>query len=439
MRSLQETARDQSLIVLLFILLISLLSGKLAAQSLSLVEAYELLEANYPVLENAALNDELLQLELDLLALEKKPQLFLKGSATLQSETTSFGSDAEALPVNIDIPLYSVRGYGEVNYNLHDGGRLDAREKVIAAEGKIANQQLEVDRFGLRTSINQLFLSVLLLRDRVALFEPTLSDLRARKSALEEAVALGAALESELLQLRVREVEILAELDNLQGQIERSVAHLSTLTGRTFSPNVELLLPELPTPKEVPELSRPEFELFALQRQAVLANADFIEADTKPVISAFVQAGIGAPNPLNLFDNNIAPYAIGGVNFQWKFKDWGRSDLRKQRLEVQTSKLQRQEATLRFNLDAGVAAYLADVDRLQGQVIRDQEIAGLQATVLEQMAAQLDNGVITANDYLAQANAELRARQQLKIHQTELLQLQLTFLNDRGLVPHQRK
>jgi hypothetical protein len=72
-------------------------------------------------------------------------------------------------------------------------------------------------------------------------------------------------------------------------------------------------------------------------------------------------------------------------------------------------------------------------------VIRDQEIAGLQATVLEQMAAQLDNGVITANDYLAQANAELRARQQLKIHQTELLQLQLTFLNDRGLVPHQRK
>jgi outer membrane protein TolC len=237
----------------------------------------------------------------------------------------------------------------------------------------------------------------------------------------------------------VREVEILAELDNLQGQIERSVAHLSTLTGRTFSPNVELLLPELPTPKEVPELSRPEFELFALQRQAVLANADFIEADTKPVISAFVQAGIGAPNPLNLFDNNIAPYAIGGVNFQWKFKDWGRSDLRKQRLEVQTSKLQRQEATLRFNLDAGVAAYLADVDRLQGQVIRDQEIAGLQATVLEQMAAQLDNGVITANDYLAQANAELRARQQLKIHQTELLQLQLTFLNDRGLVPHQRK
>ena len=101
MRSLQEAARDQSILVLLFILLISLLSGKLVGQSLSLVEAYELLEANYPVLENAALNDELLQLELDLLDLEKKPQLFLKGSASLQSETTSFGGDGESLNASL--------------------------------------------------------------------------------------------------------------------------------------------------------------------------------------------------------------------------------------------------------------------------------------------------------------------------------------------------
>ena len=163
-----------------------------------------------------------------------------------------------------------------------------------------------------------------------------------------------------------------------------------------------------------------------------MANNDLVEASRKPVVSAFAQAGLGLPNPVNLFDNNLSPYAIGGVNAQWQIKDWGKSSKQKQLLELQASKLQKQEATLRFNLNAGNDAYLVDVRRLQQQVRRDEEIVALQAEILVQLAAQLDNGVITATDYLIQANAELRSRQQLKIHQTELLQLQLNFLHDRG-------
>lgn len=431
MTIIKDKARSGARIIIGTILLLSLLSAKLYSQSLDLNEAYSLLEANYPVLQNAGLNDQVLQANLDILDLERKPSLYLKGRAQLQSETTSLGS-GENVPFSIDIPLYSARAYGEVNYTLSDGGRLDARKRLTAADGKLANQSLEVDRFSLRQRINQLFLGVLLNRERAALYETTLSDLRERKGVLAKAVQLGAVLESELLQLRVREVEIEANRDNIYGIISRLFANLSTLIGKPLPEGTQLRLPNLPESNSIPAAQRPEFKRFELQREAIMANNELIEANTKPIISAFAQAGVGGPNPLNLFNTNISPYALGGVSFQWKFKDWGKSQKQTELLGLQAAKLHHQEETFRFNLNAGNEAYLADVARLRQQIIRDGEIVGLQAEILTQLSAQLDNGVITATDYLSQVNAELLARQQLKIHETELVQVQLNFLNERG-------
>jgi outer membrane protein TolC len=431
MTIIKDKARSGARIIIGTILLLSLLSAKLYSQSLDLNEAYSLLETNYPVLQNAGLNDQVLQANLDILDLERKPSLYLKGRAQLQSETTSLGS-GENVPFSIDIPLYSARAYGEVNYTLSDGGRLDARKRLTAADGKLANQSLEVDRFSLRQRINQLFLGVLLNRERAALYETTLSDLRERKGVLAKAVQLGAVLESELLQLRVREVEIEANRDNIYGIISRLLANLSTLIGKPLPEGTQLRLPNLPESNSIPAAQRPEFKRFELQREAIMANNELIEANTKPIISAFAQAGVGGPNPLNLFNTNISPYALGGVSFQWKFKDWGKSQKQTELLGLQAAKLHHQEETFRFNLNAGNEAYLADVARLRQQIIRDGEIVGLQAEILTQLSAQLDNGVITATDYLSQVNAELLARQQLKIHETELVQVQLNFLNERG-------
>lgn len=433
MSSLQERARNSTLLILALTLLFSLvLSTCVRAQNLSLAEAYTLLEAHYPKLRNAGLNDKILRTELDILALERKPTVSLYGSATLQSETTNFGDAAENLPVEIDIPLYNLRSYGEINYSVYDGGRLAARKRLTAAEGALDNQQLEIERFGLRQRINQLFLGVLLTRERVALYETTLDDIAERKSVTAASVELGAALESELLQLSVREVEIEADRDDLIGTIARLLANLGTLIGRHLPPDVALVLPNLPDLRTVSEVDRPELEMYQLRRQAVLANEAVVTAETKPVVSAFAQAGVGLPNPLNVFDSNLAPYAIGGFNFRWRISDWGRSDHQRQQLQLRAAQIQNERATFLFNLNAGNEAYLADVDRLERQVEQDRRIAELQAEILDQLAAQLDNGVITATDYLTQANAELRARQALRVDRARLTELQLNFLNERG-------
>ena len=47
-------------------------------------------------------------------------------------------------------------------------------------------------------------------------------------------------------------------------------------------------------------------------------------------------------------------------------------------------------------------------------------------------AAQLENGVLSAHDYINQVNAEDQARQSLILHQTQLLQAQYNYQNTVG-------
>ena len=78
---------------------------------------------------------------------------------------------------------------------------------------------------------------------------------------------------------------------------------------------MELIYPSMSEPTVIPEIDRPEQELFQLQRNLILAQSDLITAARKPKLSAFAQAGIGYPNPLNLLDNNPAPYGLIGAAF----------------------------------------------------------------------------------------------------------------------------
>ena len=62
----------------------------------------------------------------------------------------------------------------------------------------------------------------------------------------------------------------------------------------------------------------------------------------------------------------------------------------------------------------------------------DQAIIDLRNSVKNAARAQLENGVITSNDYLREVNAEDQARQTLIVHQLQLLQAQINYQNILG-------
>ena len=80
-----------------------------------------------------------------------------------------------------------------------------------------------------------------------------------------------------------------------------------------------------------------------------------------------------------------------------------------------------------LNTNSQLKQQLAEVEKFQLLVSSDNEIINLRKSVTDAAKAQLENGVITANDFLKEINAEDQARQLLITHQIQLLQAQINY------------
>ena len=399
--------------------------------SLSLADAYELAKTQYPLLGSHPLLQQASDLRLESIERSKLPTVQWKADATLQSEVVQFPGDG-MVPINIDLPLYNVKTYADVNYLLYDGG-LRAAQKEVEKLQLVADQQsLEVDVYQLREQVNRFFFGVLLLREQVKLLDVTLKDLSEKKQTLEAGVRHGVVLKSEVDKIAVRQLEISAEQEQVQQDIRAYLSVLEKLTGTSLTEDAKLTLPNLDAFRLNQSLNRPEQELFQLKKQALLANGQLIEANQKPKVGAFAKAGFGYPNPLNFFDSSISPYAIGGLSFSWNLFDWGKEGRDRELLILQSQIIENQQKTFEHNLNLTEGKYQEDIAKLEGRIERDREIADLQNKILAQLSSQLEHGVITVTDYLTQVNAELRARQQLQLHEVQLQQVKIDYLTQRG-------
>lgn len=400
---------------------------------LSLDEAYTMLEVRYPALKDTDVLTTIHQKEQEKLDKARLPGIYLKAEGRLQSESPTLDlPEGVNLPFEIDLPLYAVKTYVEAQYNIIDGGMNKVQKNLKLIQLKSDLQKVEVNKYALRERINQLFVNIAMLREQITVFDISLKDLNERTEAVKAAVEEGVTLESELTKIQVKELEILSQKDNISYRISGLVNSLSQLLNVPLTGDVMLTFPSYTDPLQIPHIKRPEQELFQLKQNAVIANSAMIDARRKPKLAAFAQAGVGYPNPLNFLDNEFSPYGIIGFQFNWKITDWRADILEKEVLNLQAQRIQNSKETFEFNLATQEAGYLADIERLQNQIKKEKEIADLQGEILEQLAAQLDEGVITSTEYLIQVNAEMRARQNILIRQTELLKHQIEFWNKRG-------
>ena len=402
-------------------------------KTIDLLDAYLMLENRYPSLRNESILNEIYENEIEQIDRSLKPGIFLKADGRIQTESVKLDvEDGAMVPFEINQPIYSLRTYVEANYLIEDGGISEVRKKLKEVELGVNKQSIEVERFALRERVNQHFVNIFLLREQNKVFQYSLADLASRKEIISAGVEFGTVLETELAKITVRELEILAQQDNIKQRINGLINSLSNLLDVNLDPDIEMIFPELSSPTILPVIDRPETKMFELQKEAILAQADLIDANLKPQLSAFAQAGVGYPNPLNLLDNNVAPYGLVGASFIWRLTDWKKNETDRQMLSLKAKQVELAKERFDFNLKTKEASYLAEIERLQEQLNYEERIADLQGDILEQLGAQLDEGVITTTDYITQLNAELRTRQKVMILKSELLKVQLEFWNERG-------
>jgi outer membrane protein TolC len=399
------------------------------AQSVNLDQCYDAARTQHPLARQQSLLSEQLQYQLDNLQKKWYPKVVLNGQATLQSEVTELPLE---LP-GVEIPSISKDQYkvfADINQTLYDGGAVRVQKNLQQLNEQVANQQVEVSLYQLKEQIQKAYFGVLLLdaqEDQLALLRKDLANARKKvRAAIDNGLAFPSqetVLEAEGLKLDQREIE-------LKHARATFIGLLNQMTGLELTPDSKLDRPAMPGADDL-NLNRPETLLFKRQRTLVSAQAQMQEAQRKPKAGVFVQTGFGRP-ALNFLSNDFRPYAIGGLRLTWDLSGYYTRKNDAQLIEVKRQQIDIQEEAFQYQNNLQLSQQDQEVARLSALLETDRAIIALREKIRQTASAQLENGVMTATDYLKELNAEDQARQSLLVHEVQLLQAQFNRLNTLG-------
>jgi outer membrane protein TolC len=405
-----------------------------AQETLSLEQAYELAEQAYPLTAQGGLLRSASAIRQEEIDKARLPQISWNAQASLQSEVVEFPFE---LPIPggaaLDLPLYRFQTTADAQYSLYDGGRIDAKQEAETAQLGVSEAQLEVELEQIKAQVNQYVFGILLQRERVRILESGLDQLQGRIAQVEAGVEYGILLPGELKRLQAEQLRLQSEIEQVNGKTDALREGLSVLLGRPVPEAVQFELPGQEAELLQAKLQRPELKLFEQQQQQVMAGLAGIEADQRPTVGAFLQAGLGAPNPLNFFDNSLSPFAMGGVRFSWNFVDWGKADRSQQLLSLQQEMIGQRRAAFTTQIEQQDVQLRTEMLSLNRLITRGEEITQLQKEVLQQIDAQLREGTAVAADYITQSAAVRQAQLNVERYRLQQQQLYVQLLTLKGL------
>ncbi|MBO9201140.1 MULTISPECIES: TolC family protein [Niastella] len=390
---------------------------------LTLEQAYDLARQNYPLIKQKDLVRQTATLTIENLNKGFLPQFTVSGQATVQSDVTRVGVNIPG--IKFDVPgkdQYKVQA--ELSQMLFDGGNITAQKSVQTANELVEDQKAEVELYKVKDRINQLYLGILLVDEQVKQVDYVKSDIQLGVKRVEAQVKNGTAfrssqltLEAELLKNDQRVIELKANRKSL-------VDVLSLFINRQLPENVQLEQPVIPATLVKESVVRPELKLYSYQNELLKEQNQLISAKNRPRTSLFVQGGYGRP-ALNMLNNNFDWFYVAGVRFNWGLGNFYTSKKERELLQVNQRMVNIQQELFMLTTNTQLKQQEAEVNKLSQLIQSDQQIIGIRAQVKEAANAQLANGVITANDFLKEVNAEDQAKQTLITHQLQLLMAQV--------------
>ena len=360
------------------------------------------------------------------------PDISVNGRATFQSENVDLGID-NPLFQSPDLPLFQYRISADATYTVYDGGYRNALLEQENTAARVRGQSVETTLYKLRERVNQPFFGVLLLRQKIALLETSKGELQQRIASLQGAVAAGARLQGDVDRLKVQVLRLESEIEQAHHSIRGLLNVLEQLTGQTYPDGAQLVLPQAPATLPA-DIKRPELLGFQLQQEQTRRAEALLDTRLKPRVGAFAQLGLGAPNPLNFFDDNLSPFGLVGVQVSWKIADWQHTRREKQWIEVQRQGIEAEKSYFLQQLNHLDGKYREDLAAIEAALRSQEAIAAMQENIRRESAAQLDQGVRTATDYLADSTAILQTRLQLETLRLQARQLYIDFLTLKGLL-----
>lgn len=407
-----------------FLLLIN--SLQISAQTdlvLSIDSCYAKARRNYPMVKQFGLIEKTKNYSLDNVSKGYLPQVNVGGQATYQSDVTQPTLNSD-LPGGGTAPLFETiskdqfKIYGEVVQPITDLFILSNQKDLIEKNAEVEAQKLEVELYKLHERIDQLFFGMLMIDQQIAQAEIMKKDIQIGIDKTNAAIANGAGLKNNLYVLQAEMLKADQQTTELSAARKSYADVLSLFIAEPVTEQSIIEKPEIPQFSAI--ITRPELEMYETQKQVFDISENIINTSNLPRFSFFVQSGLGRP-ALNMLSNDFNFYYLGGLRLYWSLSTFYTSRKEKEILGFNQNALDVQKETFLFNTGLVVKQQNNEVAKIESLLHTDSEIIALRENIKTTAQSQLSNGVISANDYVTYVNAEDKARQNLLLHQIQLL------------------
>ncbi|NCU03847.1 MAG: TolC family protein [Chitinophagaceae bacterium] len=400
------------------------------AQTITLEQVQQKAKQQYPLIKQKGLIKQVKDISIENLRKGFLPQVSLNGQATYQSEVTTVKIPFPGVTIE-PLSKDQYKLVADVNQMIYDGGLLKQQTAMQQMNAEVEDQKIEVELYKLNERINQVYLSILYIDEQLKQTDLVRKDLETGLQKIEAQVNGGVAFKSNLNLLKAELLKIDQRIIELQSTRTGLLDVLTLFTGEAYTSTTQLEKPVVQSPVYDATVSRPEVSLFQKQQQLLGVQNNLIKAKNLPKTSFFFQGGYGRPG-LNFLENKFATYYVTGVRFNWAFGGLYTAKKEKELIGLNQQIIAVQQDVFLLNTNTQLKQQQAEIDKVKQLISKDNEIIELRIKVKEAANAQLENGVITANDYLREVNAEDQARQTLILHQLQLLQAQINYQTIKG-------
>lgn len=394
-----------------------LLFQPVVAQELTIEQCQSAARQNYPFVRQLEIIGSLHDYTIANVQTGRYPQVTLNAQASYQSAVTRVPIDLPNMAIK-PLSKDQYRAVADISQSLYDGGTIRRSADLQDNASEAERQQLEVEWLKLRERVNQIFFGILLsdrqLNQATLIRKDLQQSYNKTKAAIENGVALKTnadLFQAELLKAEQRIMEI-------QSLRTTYLETLALLTGLSLSNGTALQEPA-PLPVTNTDILRPELKLFDRQRDVTRSQYALNMTRNNPRAAIFLQAGYGRPG-LNVLQNEFDSWYLGGLRLSWNLS--GRYNIRRDReiMDLNLKLIDVRQDIFVINTRIALRQQEAEIRRLSEFLRIDEELVQVRGRIRETAKAQLDQGVITTNDFLREFNAEDQAKQSQFLHRIQL-------------------
>ncbi len=419
------------------LLLILLLPLTAAAQTITYHDAQRLAQQNYPLIQRYDLINQTQDLNLHNIAKGWLPQISADAQATYQSDLTQMSRAIANLQQSIGVNMNGLHKDQykialTINQQVYDGGDIAARRNVSQAQTQVQLAQNDVDLYALRQRIDDIFFSILLTDEYLALNHEKQTILQSNEDKLLKLINGGLATQADANEVKAERLEAIQQQVQLNNSRQALLHVLSLFLGTNVT---HVTRPDTPQTIPATAQARPENTLFDRQLQLTQAQEQALNTALLPRIDIFASGYYGYPG-YNMFQDMMShKFSLNGIigaKVSWNISALYTNKNDKRKLKLQRQDIETARQTFIFNTRLQAAQESQTISGYRDLLRNDDEIITLRQTVRKAAEAKLNNGIVDVNNLLQEITRENQAVINRSTHLVELLQHQYSLLNING-------